>query len=219
MLKLEIYTTAPRKIHRQPRNFIPLLSAVTFFFFSAESTLYVIMFWLWMASSILSSATDNLCHPSSREWFLMHAWPAGRLGLGLCRRWCRLSHTTLVFQGEQVRWWQLLVFALHFCWAGCRASNSCQQGGLLTCLRHWLHADTRSGLSSNSARYNFPRQGVSLLLSSTLYSFRTEITAHTYSTSSSPHFGLAIQQLELYLPVYLVHIPVYHIMLFYLEFS
>lgn len=77
------------------------------------------------------------------------------------------------------------------------ASNSCQQGGLLTCLQHSLHADTLFlELSSNSAWYSSPWQGVSLLLSSSLCNFRTikpwtwfgsRDTTRTHSTSSSPH--------------------------------
>lgn len=99
------------------RNFILLLSVVTFHF-SAKSDAYVVIFLLSMASSFLSSAAVNLCCSSSQKWFLVHAWPTGLLMWG-CAAGDTGFSTQPGFSGWKNGVDDHFFFSLQFFWTTC----------------------------------------------------------------------------------------------------
>lgn len=165
------------------------------FYFSAKSTAHVIIFWLLMADSFLSSATANLWCPSSQEWFLMHVWPFG------LHIWGCAAGDTGSFKWPWVFRMKKgvdenFVFSLQFFWAACPDGNFYHQGALLTCLQHPQYADTADITLHDAAFHG------SCLLASTIsgpLSHEHDPMAefpHWCSTSKSPH-NFAIQHLGL----------------------
>lgn len=174
------------------------------FYFSAKSTAYVVIFWLSMAKSFLSSATVNLWYPSIQEWFLMHAWPTGLLIWACAAGDTGSSKQPWVFRMKKGVDDHFLC-SLQFFWAAC--PELVTQGALLTCVQLTLYAGTLFlEVSRTSAWCSFPWRSVSLLLPFSLYDFST-IKPWTWSnsripshmcTSKSPHrFSFAIQYLGL----------------------
>lgn len=167
------------------QNFIILMTMVTFFF-SVKSAAYVVIFWLSMAKSFLSSATVSLCCPSSQEWFLMHAWPTGLLIWGCAAGDTGFPTQLWLFRMKKRSRWPFLLFSAVFffflsslSWAG----YSYQQEALVTCLQLSLYAGTPLlELSSTSAWCSFPWRAVSLLLPFSTHNFRT-IKPWTWSNS------------------------------------
>lgn len=168
------------------RNFVFLLSMVTFYF-STKSVACMVIFWLSVANSSLSSAKVNLCCPPRQEWFLMHGWPTALLIWGCAADDTGSSLQTPGFQHEKRSRWPFLLFSAVFflsylSWAG----NSYQQGALLACLQLSLHAGTLLlELSSTSAWCSSPWWAVSFLLPFSLHDFRA-IKPWTWSNSRIP---------------------------------
>lgn len=179
----------------------------------------MVIFWLSVANSFLSSAEVNLHCPSSQEWFLL-AWLAHwSAHLGLCCRWCRLFCTTLGFQDEKRSRW-LFLFSAVFWSCLSWASNSYQQGTLLTCLQLSLYCRYSLLERSSISTCSFPWRAVSLPLPFSLCDFRA-VKPWTWSNSRIPPQMQHLQEptevqlcypaswfIALFLPV---HLPVYHI--------